>query len=103
MDAFLIAIIEGSFIRPDVLNVDRMGYDAKIRLCVGSGLVHEEIMPVLRELGKLRNRFAHNLWHSHEKAHEADFIKAIDKFKTMRDPFIEAEFKNKANTIQDAI
>ena len=103
VEAFLSAIIEGAFIRPDVLNVDRMSYHAKIRLCIGSGLLHEEVMPVLDRLGKLRNRFAHDLWHSIERTHEADFIKAVKKFKATRNRLTKGKSIKAANSIQDAI
>jgi hypothetical protein len=87
VDAFVTSIIDGTFLKPSKLNLDRFTYDTKISLCVAVGLIHDEVMPVLQKLGKIRNRFAHKLWLSLEKKEALDFINTLRQSQLLRARF----------------
>lgn len=102
VDALLMMIIEGNFIKPEKLKLDRLTYDTKISLCEADGLIHSEIVPVLQKLGSLRNRFAHKLWLSIEKQDALNFINTLKQSNLLRNQFIKKPKKDKS-ILQDGI
>ena len=103
VDAFVTSIIDGSFLIPSKLNIDRLTYDTKISLCVAVGLIHDEVMPVLQKLGKIRNGFAHKLWLSFEKKEALDFINTLRQSQLLRTQFSKIQPKKDGSRLQDAI
>lgn len=77
VEALLTAVIKYGHLAPEVLQIERLAYDSKISVCIASGLIHEEVGPVARNLGKIRNGFAHNLWYSFSKKEERDFLNVL--------------------------
>ena len=67
------------------------------------GLIHDEVMPVLQKLGKIRNRFAHKLWFSFEKKEALDFINTLRQSQMLRNQFSKIQPKKDGSRLQDAI
>jgi hypothetical protein len=103
VDAFITSIINGSLLKPSKLNLDRVTYENKIILCVAFGLIHDEVMPVLQKLGKIRNGFAHKLWPAFENKEALDFINTLGQSQLLRTRFSEIQPQNDVSRLQDAI
>lgn len=103
VDAFVTSIINGSLLKPSKLNLDRLTYETKIILCVAFGLIHDEVMPVLQKLGKIRNGFAHKLWPTFENKEALDFINTLRQSQLLRTRFSEIQPQNDVSRLQDAI
>ena len=67
------------------------------------GLIHDEVMPVLQKLGRIRNGFAHKLWLTFENKEALDFINTLRQSQLLRTRFSEIQPQNDVSRLQDAI
>lgn len=84
IEALVTCLIEYAFLRPLELELDRMTYDRKVILCMSAGLIHEDVAPALRKLGKIRNNFVHSIWPDFTRKEERDFLNTLRQSKRLR-------------------
>jgi hypothetical protein len=63
VEAEMVALLAHGVKKPDILRLDRMQFERKIKLAVALGLLDEYWMPALLQLNKERNKLAHHLDH----------------------------------------
>ncbi|MEZ5193431.1 MAG: hypothetical protein R2734_13640 [Nocardioides sp.] len=61
METMLNRVIQSRLVNPEVVNVDRMGFAAKVDLAHGLGGVEPQNVAWFRTLNRMRNRLAHEL------------------------------------------
>lgn len=76
-ESVLSHLIEEVLPYPEHLNIARLDYQAKVNLCCALGVVPERYKTSLTHLGKLRNKFSHNLNFSLSEVDEQDFMNLI--------------------------
>lgn len=91
IEALLLMLLEHALLEPDRLSLDRMPFEAKVRLCVAAGLLHVEVEPALQKLGRIRNDFAHTLWPQFDTKKESDFLNVVHQSGRLRSHFTKPE------------
>jgi hypothetical protein len=84
IEAILTSMIEGSFLEPSELEIDRMTFSKKVKLCIAAGLIHSDVARVLVEFAKIRNGFAHQIWPSLSEKELRDFLNIFRQSKRLK-------------------
>ncbi len=85
LESLVTSIIAGGFAEPSALELGRMTFWQKVNLCVGAGLVHNDVGHVLKEFAKIRNKFAHQLWPTFTENELHDFVNVLRQSNRLRE------------------
>jgi len=92
LESLLLSIIEASFLDTSYLELDRIGFEKKVMICVSAGLIHKDVAPSLRKLARIRNQFAHQYHPSLTEGDELDFINILRQSERLREMLLETEY-----------
>lgn len=84
IEALLNVILESTSYNPDDLELDKMMFSKKIKLCIALGYIHEDCKGVLLKLASMRNKLAHEIWHKTSEKDIADFENTFNSSPTLR-------------------
>lgn len=62
---------------PDEIQIDRLGYRAKVNLCTALGVFGLDLKPGLTQLGQLRNKYVHQLDYEATEKDQADLVNSV--------------------------
>ncbi len=84
LESFVTSIIACAFAEPSALELERMTFWQKVNLCVAAGFIHNDVGHVLKEFGKIRNNFAHQLWPTFKEKELHDFLNVLRQSSRLR-------------------
>ncbi|MBP7478305.1 MAG: hypothetical protein KA797_07265, partial [Chitinophagales bacterium] len=64
IESYLNTMLESISTNTSDLELDKLMFVRKIKLCSSFGLIHNDSKPTLIKLANLRNKLAHELWHN---------------------------------------
>ena len=76
-ESTLANILRKALTRCEALDVERLDYQAKLKLCNAFGLIPENLVPGLEQLGSLRNKYVHRLDYNATEQDQLDLINTI--------------------------
>ena len=85
IESMLMSIIGSAILEYKELELDRMTFTKKVRLCTALGLIHTEVSHVLLEFANIRNRFAHQVWPEFTKKELRNFLNVLRQSKLLKD------------------
>ena len=62
IESCLDSLLDNFTLLPSKLELTRMQYSTKVKLCISFGLIHQEFETTLKKIGRLRNECAHNIF-----------------------------------------
>ena len=85
IESLITSLIKASFLEASELELDRMTFVRKVKVCVAAGLIHKDVARALEKLAKIRNRFAHQLWPSFSQKEEKDFLNVLRQSNRLKE------------------
>lgn len=76
-ESALAELLRKNLKRPEELSIDRLEFQAKVNLCSAMGLVDLTLKPGLTQLGKLRNKYVHQLDYEATESDLTDLVNAL--------------------------
>lgn len=76
-ESALAELLAKNLKHPDELSIDRLEFQAKVNLCSAMGLFNLSLKPGLTQLGKLRNKYVHQLDYEATESDLADLVNAL--------------------------
>jgi hypothetical protein len=76
-ESVLAELLRGNLKHPDELSIDRFEFQSKVNLCCAMGLIDLSLKPGLTQLGKLRNKYVHQLDYEATEEDQADLVNAL--------------------------
>lgn len=77
VESELLRSLDAALPFPDRIDLDRLGFNAKVDLAAALGLMREDEAPGYRKLNAIRNRMAHRLDHALTEIDEMDLLNAL--------------------------
>ena len=76
-ESALAEVLRKHLQRPEEIQIDRLEFQAKVNLCSALGALALELKPGLTQLGKLRNKYVHQLDYKATENDQTDLVNSL--------------------------